>query len=317
MKKNKFLFLGMLALVLTFVLVLSGCPGPDTPTFTSKTNDATANDAATLGFVGTGVSSSDAAKATAEIVSGKIAITSVAAGTATITVSVPHLTSATIAVTVNATGDVAIGTIVKGATIENVELTTYALDATNSTANVTVQSISKVGETILVRVTGAIANGYDGKVNSAEISSGTWYGHAPNGSDSTLTHYALVTINSVIPAIVGSDDAGKKAHFATITNKALSAFYLEDWIQNGRLITDRANGIARWTHSSYGVSSTSETSDSLGTCELGTPTYTGRLWRNDSNQYIKVELDGADFAPGGNDARILVIDFSAVTWPAE
>jgi hypothetical protein len=328
MKKNKFLFLGMLALVLTFTLVLSGCPGPDNPTFTSKTNDATANTVDVLGVIGSLAESSDTAKATAAITGGKIVITSVAAGSATITVSEPRLSTAaaqkaTIAVTVAADGAISLGAPTKAAGITDAT-STYAIDSTNSTAGLSIQSTAKVGETILVRVGGTIANGYDGKVNSAEISSGTWYGDNLHGLDQygetpfNVAHYALVTINGVIPAQVTTNADTKRQHFATITNKGLAAFYGYEWIQPGRQL-NRATGIARWTHSAYDITDAgNEAQDAgTGTLELGAPNYTGLLWRNDPNQYIKVELDGTDFAVGGVTSRILVIDFSAVTWPAE
>ncbi len=81
--------------------------------FTSATDESTANDEATLGLVGTEVSSSAEAVATAAIEGGKIVITSVGAGTAVITVTDAEENAATIAVSVNATGAIAIGKITK------------------------------------------------------------------------------------------------------------------------------------------------------------------------------------------------------------
>jgi hypothetical protein len=83
------------------------------PAFTASTNDSTANDAATLGLVGTGAVSGTPGVATAAIEGGKIKITSVSQGTAVITVSDASSHSATIAVTVAAGGAITIGTITK------------------------------------------------------------------------------------------------------------------------------------------------------------------------------------------------------------
>jgi predicted outer membrane repeat protein len=118
---------GMAALILAFGLVLTGCPmdggandgndpanPPGNPVFTAKTDTSTANNEATLGFVGTNASSSDTGVATAAIVDGKIVITSVSEGTAVITVSKDGFTSAAFTVTVADNGAITIGTITKG-----------------------------------------------------------------------------------------------------------------------------------------------------------------------------------------------------------
>ena len=79
--------------------------------FISVTNSTTANDEATLGIVGTIVSSSDTTVATAVINLEKIDITSVSPGTATITVTDASTHNVTIAVTVAANGSITIGAI--------------------------------------------------------------------------------------------------------------------------------------------------------------------------------------------------------------
>jgi hypothetical protein len=84
------------------------------PSFTLSVNDDIANDAATLGFAGTEVASTNPAIATATISQGNIVIASVAVGTAIITVSAEGYTNASIAVTVAADGSIAIGTITPG-----------------------------------------------------------------------------------------------------------------------------------------------------------------------------------------------------------
>jgi hypothetical protein len=123
MRKNRIFMAEMLALLLTFGLVLAGCPmdnddPPDGSGFTSKTDNSTANTEAVLGFVGTSAASSDDSVATAAIGTGdnagKIVITSKKAGTAAVTVSAADFTNATIAVTVAADGAATIGDITKG-----------------------------------------------------------------------------------------------------------------------------------------------------------------------------------------------------------
>jgi formylglycine-generating enzyme required for sulfatase activity len=79
--------------------------------FTPQTDSSTANNVITLGLTGTSAVSSNTSVATVTIVDGKIAITSVTAGTADITVSADGSTPATIPVAVMANGTVAIGTI--------------------------------------------------------------------------------------------------------------------------------------------------------------------------------------------------------------
>ena len=81
-------------------------------TFTATTNNSTLNDEATLGIVGTRATSSTTGAAVT-IADGKIAITSVSEGTATITIADDSNHEATIAVTVASNGTITIGTITK------------------------------------------------------------------------------------------------------------------------------------------------------------------------------------------------------------
>jgi hypothetical protein len=105
---------------LTFGLVLAGCPaGPDhtiDPVLTPQTNNSIANDEATLGFVAERCDSSydPSNVATAEIVDGKIKITSVQEGTGVIRVYGEPGNVAGIPVTVAADGGITIGAINKG-----------------------------------------------------------------------------------------------------------------------------------------------------------------------------------------------------------
>ncbi|GMQ57096.1 hypothetical protein AN1V17_14910 [Vallitalea sediminicola] len=94
--------------------------------FPVQTNNSTANDLATLNVIGTTATSDDETVATVAIVDEKIAITSVAVGSATISVDddTPG-NEATIAVTVNADGTITIGLITKA----------FLASTNNSTAN--------------------------------------------------------------------------------------------------------------------------------------------------------------------------------------
>lgn len=89
-----------------------------TPYFASETNSDTASDSATLGFVGTAAASSAVTVATVEIKDGKIAVTSVAAGSAVVTVTNADSANdadikATIPVTVSNIGKITLGTVTK------------------------------------------------------------------------------------------------------------------------------------------------------------------------------------------------------------
>lgn len=84
--------------------------------FTPHTNNATSNDVATLGLIGTTIGTSVPTAetiATAEIVDGKIAITSVRPGTFDLNVYNAIFHSATIPVTVAADGTITLGAIQK------------------------------------------------------------------------------------------------------------------------------------------------------------------------------------------------------------
>ena len=114
--EKRFLGLGILVMVFVFGMTVVGCDNDSTNvgdgnvTFISSTNNTVSNNDLTFGFVGTNVSSNNTSVATAVIDSGKIKITSVAQGSAIITVS-DGTNNATIAITVSASGTITIGTI--------------------------------------------------------------------------------------------------------------------------------------------------------------------------------------------------------------
>jgi hypothetical protein len=99
------------------IVLLTGCPTdpePESPpSFASKTDETTAANDATLGLTGATASSDNPAIATVEIADGKVKITSVAEGSATITVFDTSFNEATIPVTVSNVGAITIGDIRK------------------------------------------------------------------------------------------------------------------------------------------------------------------------------------------------------------
>src|SRR5450830_1791388 len=109
--------------------------------FVVATNSSTANDVSTLGIVGTSVGSSAVAVATTDLTTaaGFVTITSVGAGTATITVN-DGTNTATIAVTVAADGSITIGTITKYTVV-------FAAKTNSSTAN-TKAALGLVGTSV-------------------------------------------------------------------------------------------------------------------------------------------------------------------------
>ncbi len=157
-------------------------------TFESKTDNTTANDEATLGLVGTTVSSSDENVATAAIADGKIVITSVGAGEATITVKDASDNEATIAVTVAADGTITIG-----------EITKYEVPKYTVTFTVTDGETAIEGATITIAEQ-TLTTGADGKA-SIELENGTYaYGVTAEG-------YEPITDGSVVVAGAAVDEA--------------------------------------------------------------------------------------------------------------
>ena len=120
-----------------------------TSTFTSSTDSSTANNVATLGLIGTSISSSNNDVAVAEIKNDKIAITSQAIGQATITVSDTASHHATISVTVDANGAIVIGSITKYLTIDILGVTAPQHDAiAGRTTNIGKYTINSLGGSI-------------------------------------------------------------------------------------------------------------------------------------------------------------------------
>jgi len=213
MKKRLFLT-GLTALTLAIGLMMAGCEGPvgaggpaGAP-FAVTTNDATLNDAETLGFTGTGVSSSNEAVATAEIVDEKIAITSKRTGDAVITVHYGPFTS-TIPVSVGNLGAIELGAItkevVRDITPDNNLRTDYSLVATYTTRGITVTKVEATGTAgysghkVLITLGGTIPNANRGKSGNTLLSDASLYGNSRYaGADASLnTEFARIGIRNI------------------------------------------------------------------------------------------------------------------------
>ncbi|MFC5449470.1 hypothetical protein ACFPOG_14470, partial [Paenibacillus aestuarii] len=139
------------------------------------TDNSVLNDAVTLGLTGTDVTSSDETIVTAAIGTGadagKIVITSVAEGTATLTVT-DGTNNATIAVTVAADGSISVGTITPYvATPAFTEATNNSVANDAATLGLTGTDVTSSDETI---VTAAIGTGADaGKIVITSVAEGT------------------------------------------------------------------------------------------------------------------------------------------------
>jgi hypothetical protein len=141
-------------------------------TFTSATNSGTANDLATLGLVGTSVSSSADGVATAAINAGKIDITSVAPGTATITVT-DRTNNATIDVKVAANGSISISSIAKYVSYTT---TFNVTDGSNLVTGATIVVKDQAGQVVAAESDGSYkltAGNYTYTVDSAGYTQAT------------------------------------------------------------------------------------------------------------------------------------------------
>ena len=206
----------------------------NTAVFAESTNSDTENTLATLGLIGTSVTSSDDTIATATITDGKIAITSKASGTATLTVTDKNSKTATIAVTVKGSGEVEVGTITKfkreAPTAEvTKESEANKKDATGtvtwdaltdleySTDGETYQNAETAGLTVTVSGTTATITG---------LTAGTYYvrGSASDDYEATAAKSVTVTVEGAAIAwkVIGEDDA-TKATVAFTSKKATIA----------------------------------------------------------------------------------------------
>jgi hypothetical protein len=196
MKKHNFAY-SLLAAVLA--LGLFGCP-IENEEFVSSTNNSVSNNEATLGLIGDEVSSSNTNVATAVIASGKIVITSVAEGTATITVS-EGANNATIPVTVAANGSITIGTIVKYAPgsnmtevpIANVQLWDYANNTLYS-GSATVKLGYGDGEGLQYLTVGSVTDGIM-TIDFSPVSTINWSAIPCENANSVTTVFDEATVS--------------------------------------------------------------------------------------------------------------------------
>lgn len=152
--------------------------------FASATNSDTTNDLVTLGLVGTKVESSADTIAKAEIKDGKIAITSVAAGDAEITVTDKNDKTAKIPVTVKSSGEVEVGTITKftrstptASEKTNANTSTGTKGSVKVTGDgLTALEYSKDGTTFVDAATAGITVAVDGATATVtNLDAGTYY----------------------------------------------------------------------------------------------------------------------------------------------
>jgi len=165
-----------------------------TTAFTAGQTASVANTNLELNMVGTDVSSSDETVATAEISSGNIVITSVAAGTATITVTdAATLKSATIAVTVEADGTVTIGTITKPADTTAPDAPTITSPLANATvgATPTVTGTAEAGSTVKLYQAGTLLG-----TATADSTTGAFSITSSTLTDGSYTLYVTATDSS-------------------------------------------------------------------------------------------------------------------------
>jgi hypothetical protein len=219
---KKFFLIVMAALVSASLFFL-GCPtdsgdgdGDNDPVFSSKTNSVTENPTSDLGLVGNEVVSSNPAVATATVGTGsdagKVVITSVGAGTATITVfqtgDTEKYFGAKIPVTVAADGTITIGTIVKGepSTSQSYTLNdnwTNTVTANGSGLSIDYQRKGTASNKVYIKLSGAIGTAYQTAVTSALVTNGGKWSTAAwtNGSTSSAAgRYAGVYLRGLFPA---------------------------------------------------------------------------------------------------------------------
>lgn len=179
-------------------------------TFASATNSDTANNLVTLGLVGTKATSSADGTATAEIKDGKIAITSVAAGNAEITVTDKNDKTAKIPVTVKSSGEVEVGTITKFTrSAPTASEKTNANTSSNTKGSVKVTSdgltaleYSKDGTTFVDAATAGITVAVEGATATVtDLDAGTYYVRGAASADYEASDALTVGI--------GNDGAAK------------------------------------------------------------------------------------------------------------
>jgi hypothetical protein len=336
---NKFFLIGMAAL-LSVSLFMTGCPTGDDDGggtgFSSKTNKGTANAAEVLGLVGNRVASSNTAVATAALGAGddagKVVITSVGAGRATITVYETDDTekyfAAQIPVTVAADGTITVNTaqIVQGeaSTAKTYTLkksaATGAPDDTGAGASGLSIAYARKGSTskkVYIKVSGTVAGSYTYKANALtpDVQGADWDARDSwnNGSTGTPADgvYAGVYINGLIAA--GNNIAIKQE------NHALR--YYTAWTDANLIAETAPDAPAASNTDSVYVPPTNDTTTWPVKWRLYTidanDTFSILLWNNAHEKKVTLDVDqyGADISEGKTgDIATIVLDYSAVTF---
>ena len=230
--------------------------------FASATNSDTANDLATLGLVGTKATSSADGTATVEIKDGKVAITSVAAGDAEITVTDKNDKTAKISVTVKSSGAVEVGTITKFT--RSAPTASEKTNANNSTSTkgsvkvtgdgLTALEYSKDGTTFVDAETAGITVAVDGTTATVtNLDAGTYYVRGKASDDYEASEKLTVGI--------GNDGAAKTTDSWTVADiSEFTALTTKAAITNDITVSG-ANGSLELTASAAGTG--------VGTSKMG------------------------------------------------
>jgi len=269
--------IALIALVVGFVFF--SCDAENSTNgdeFTVSTNDSVSNDVATLGLVGTAVSSSNANVATVEIVSGKIKITSVSEGSAVITVSASG-NNAIINITVSKTGSITIGTIVKYASpSQNGDEFTVS---TNDSISNDVATLGLVGTAVSSSNTNiATVEIASGKIKITSVSEGSAVITVSASGNNAIINITVSKTGSItIGTIVKYASTTWVFKVETNGNSTYPAFPLSSVLSNGALKSN----------TTYIVNISGNTDTAMGEGKFGvwfTTTY-NNSWEPISNDY--------------------------------
>lgn len=244
--------------------------------FNSATNSETANDLVTLGLIGTKATSSADGTATAEIKDGKIAIASVAAGDAEITVTDKNDKTAKIPVTVKSSGEVEVGTITKftrsaPAASEKTNANTSA--GTKGSVKVTGDGLtaleySKDGTNFVDAATAGITVAVDGATATVtDLDAGTYYvrgkasddyeasdalmvGIGNDGAEKTTDSWTLKGLTAIgETTLTGTAAAIASDYEMTGNSGVLKLLFSKEGTGVGKTKADEKNGVMYKTHS--------------------------------------------------------------------
>lgn len=230
--------------------------------FNSATNSDTTNDLVTLGLVGTKVESSADTIAKAEIKDGKIAITSVAAGDAEITVTDKNDKTAKIPVTVKSSGEVEVGTIARftrSAPTASEKTNANASAGTKGSVKVTGDGLtaleySQDGTNFVDAATAGITVAVDGAIATVtNLDAGTYYVRGAASEDYEAS--AALTVG------IGNDGAAKTTDSWAVADISQFTALTTKGTISADITVSGANGSLELTASAAGTG--------IGTSKMG------------------------------------------------